>query len=191
MRTHWTFTDLFLDLVGAVRSRPNTSSLAGNVDYYGSAFAAVAIGPGVCKRHDVGLAGLFPSEAVARRPLRRQVLHGCAQHQNLLPLNLPCSDRAGKKRPLLSNGRCGGGSWIPSLSALPAGMFARNSGVARNFEHSFESPAPDRREWLGRRRNGRPCGAPGSRFAASSETIYPPPGCAAKHGSADSPSALR
>src|SRR4051812_24685791 len=101
---------------------------------------------------------MFTGEAVARSPLRRQVLHWCAQHQNLLPLNLPRADGERKKRQLLSDGRRGGGGRVPSLSALPAGMFARNSGMVRNFEYSFESFAPDCGEWLGRRRNGRPCG---------------------------------
>src|ERR1044072_2907945 len=128
---------------------------------------------------------MFTSETVARSPLRRQVLHWCAQHQNLLPPNLPCTYSQRKKRPLLPNGRSGGGNGVPSLSAMPAGMFARNSGLAGNFEHGFESFAPDRGERLRRRRNRRPGGAPGSKFTTSSTTVYPAPGGAAKRGSED------
>ena len=166
---------------GLVQACPKTSTLAGRVDYHGRAG----------KIHDAELAGMFTSEAVARPPLRRQVLHGCAQHQNLLPLNLPRADSERKKRPLLSNCRSGGGSRVPSLSPLPAGMFARNPGLVRNFEYGFESSAPDRGEWLRGRRNRRPRGATGSKFAPSSTVIYSALGCVARRGSEDSSSALR
>ena len=106
--------------------------------------------------YDVGLADMFTSEGVARFPIRRQVLHRCAQYQDLLPSNLPCAHSERRKRPLLSNGRRGGGIRVPSLSALPAGMFAGNPGLVRNFKYGFASSAPDRGEWPGRRRNGRP-----------------------------------
>ena len=78
---------------------------------------------------------MFTSEAVARSALRRQVLHWRAQHQNLLPLDLPGTYSQRKKRPLLSQRRRGGGSRIPSVSALPAGMFSWNAGLAGNVEH--------------------------------------------------------
>jgi hypothetical protein len=152
---------------------------------------AVTIHPRVCANHDIGMAGMFTSEAVARSSLRRQVLHWGPQHQNLLPLNLPCAYSEREKYPLFSQRSRSGGSWVPSLSALPAGMFAWNSGLGWNSEHSFESLAPDRGEWLGRWRNGGPRGTPGSRFAAPSTIVYPAPGRAAKRGGTDSPPALR
>ena len=183
----------FLDLRGTVRRGPKTSSSADRVGYHGKAAARqqsrfIRLD---CKNHDAGFASVFTSKAVARSPLRRQVFHWCTQHQNLLPLHLSCTHSERKKRLLLSNGRGGGGSGVSSLSALPAGMFARNSSLAGNIQHRFASIAPDRGEWLGRRRNRRPCRAPGCRFAASSATVYPPLGRAAKVGGANASSALR
>src|SRR5260370_32491184 len=43
-----------------------------------------------------GLEDMLASEAVARRALRWQVLHWCAQHRYLLPLGLSGAHREGK-----------------------------------------------------------------------------------------------
>src|SRR5262249_9153747 len=130
-------------------------------------------------------------QAVARSPLRWQVLHWRAQHENLLPLHLPCANSKGKERPILCNGRRGGGSWISALSTLPSGGFAWNSGLARDFEHRLKSFTLDRRRRLGRSWDGRAGGTIGNRFKASSAAVCSAPGCAPEHRSAHSPLALR
>ena len=126
----------------AMRSRPKTSSLADSIDDRSTIMETRC--DQVYNINDAGLTGMFTSKAVARSAFRRQVLHRCAQYQNLLPLNLPCTDSERKKRPLFSNGGGGGGSGVSSLSALPTGMLAWNSGLVWDFEHSFASFAPDR-----------------------------------------------
>jgi hypothetical protein len=143
---HWTFSDLVPRPRETSYDRgPQTSGPAGGLGYNGAAvLAATAIRPLGCRSDDVGLAGMLTSEAVARSPLRRQVLHRCAQHQDLLPSHMSGAYRARGERPLLSNRRRVGRSRVPSLFALPAGMFAGNPSLVRSVEHGFESSAPDR-----------------------------------------------
>ena len=131
-----------------------------------------------------------PSENVAGSPLRRQVFHWRAQHQDLLPIDLPCAYGEREKRSLLSDGCSSGGIWISSLPAMPPGVFTGNSGLVWYFEHGFEGVAPDWRIRPGRRWNGGPC-RPGRGWVAPSATaIYPALGCAAARGGTDSTAAL-
>src|SRR5438270_2728989 len=124
-----------LDVCGRVSLRdkpgPKTSNNHFGLEYHGWRLRtnrAAAIPGG--RIYDTGSTGMFASEDVARSTFRRQVLYGCAQHQDLLPLDLPCPHGERKECALLSI-CCGcGGSWLPPLSALPAGMFAGHSGVA-------------------------------------------------------------
>src|SRR5215467_8498769 len=95
------------------------------------------------------LADLFPSEAVARRALRRQVLRGRPQHGNLLPSNLPRPHRQGEQRALLSERRGRRRSWLSPLPAVPPGMFSWNSRLVRNPQHGGARAAAHRREQFG------------------------------------------
>src|SRR4051794_3100349 len=74
---HWTIADLVprFGHQGPKTSTPRRS-LHRRVEYHG-------------KSNDAGLAGMLPGEIVARPSLRWEILHRCAQHQNLLPLRLP------------------------------------------------------------------------------------------------------
>ena len=80
-----------------------------------------------------GLASVLTSATVARRPLRRQVLHRRAGQQSVLPFDMPGAYSQGEELPLLCHGRCGCGGGLPPLSSMPARSFAGHSGVAGNL----------------------------------------------------------
>ena len=94
--------------------------------------------------YESGLADLFAGTAIPRSPIRRQVLYRCHRQWGLLPFDLPGSNCEGKERPLFSQRGCRRRSRISSMSTMPAGEFARNTGVDGNFHHGFTGPPPDR-----------------------------------------------
>ena len=119
----------------------------------------------IMSRNEPHLAGLLAGPAVARRALRWQVLHRRADKRSLLPSDLSRADRERRKRPLFSKRRVGRGSGLSSLFTVSSGMFAGNSGVARNSRHGRSSPAADQRERPRRWRNRKSCRASRSRIA--------------------------
>src|SRR5467141_5007632 len=104
---------------------------------------------------------MFTSQAVTRCPLRRQVLYWRDRQRGVLPSDLSCAYREREERPLFSECRSSSGIGLSPLVALPARELARNSGMVRNFKHSFASLAADRGEWAGRRWGGSSRGTPG------------------------------
>ena len=81
-----------------------------------------------------------------------------------------------KNVSLFSDRGCSGRGGLSPLLAMPAGVFARNSGVAGNVQHRLASFAPDRGERLGERRDGSSRRAPGSWHATSSQAVHPASG---------------
>ena len=105
--------------------------------------------------YESGLASLFAGKTFARRAFRRQILYRSPRQWCLLPFDLSCAHGQRKECSLFSDGRCGGGSRFSSVPALPAGMFSGDSCLVRNLEYCFTRFAPDWREGIGSRRDGR------------------------------------
>jgi hypothetical protein len=98
------------------------------------------------RQYETRLASLFPGAALARCALRRKVFYWSARQPSVLPLDLSCAHCEGEECPIFpERGRRGGG-WFSSLSALPAGMLAWNSSMARYAQHCIARFAVDRRE---------------------------------------------
>src|SRR6185295_9599813 len=78
---------------------------------------------------DARLSSLRTGPPRSRRAFRRTLLHRRHDHGNLLPADLPGSVAEVVERALLSLGRGGSRSWIPTLPSLPTRSFAWNSGM--------------------------------------------------------------
>src|SRR5262249_32838269 len=76
------------------------------------------------------LEALRPRARRARRTVRRTVLHGRADHADLLPPDVSGEARAVAQRRLLSHCGSGRSRRIPPVPALPAGDRAGNARVA-------------------------------------------------------------
>jgi len=107
------------------------------------------------QNYEFGLASLFPGKTFARCAFRRQILYRSPRQWCLLPFDLSCAHGQRKECSLFSDGRRSGGSRFSSVPALPAGMFSGDSCLVRNLEYCFTRFAPDWREGIGSRRDGR------------------------------------
>lgn len=97
----------------------------------------------VLKNDESGLAGLFAGTAFARCAIRRQVFYWRAGEWSVLPVDLSRADGEREELPVLCDGCCSGGSRISAVFALPAGMFAGDTGVDGNFGNGFAGSAAD------------------------------------------------
>ena len=93
-----------------------------------------------------GLESMFAGQAVARSALRWQVLHRGARKPRVLPPDLSCAYGEGEELPLLSDGSCGGRSWISAVLEMPTGELSGNTGVAGNFDDGLACTETDRRK---------------------------------------------
>ena len=112
---------------------PKTSSVFGTLDYHR-----------IREGYESGLAGVFASSAFTGCPFRREILYRCDRQSGLLSFDLSCAYSKRKELSLFSERGRGRGSGLSPLPPLPTRKFARNSGVVRNFKHSFTCFAADR-----------------------------------------------
>src|SRR5260370_39167803 len=103
--------------------------------------------------YEPGLAGVLATELGALCEIRRQVFHWSANHEDLLPSNLPLAYVAGENRAVLPHRRCCRRSGVSPVLALPPGVLSWNSRMGWHAKHGFASIAPDRRNGFARRRH--------------------------------------
>ncbi len=146
-----------------------------------------------CKRagHDAGLASVLAGAPIAGCALRRQVLHRRAGQPRVLPLNLSGTHRERKELPVFPHGSGCGGSRLPSLSALSAGVLARNSGVVGHLQYSCPRVTPHQRERFGRRRCGIAGAEAGSGLAPSAAIVPQTSWCVTQRCCQHTPAAFR
>jgi hypothetical protein len=144
-----------------------------------------------CESYEFGSACVFAGATLARSALRRQVFYRRDWQWGLLPFDLSSSYGKRKEHPVFSECVCGRGSRLSALSAMPAGEFAGNSGMAGNFSDGFAGFAPDWGERTGGRRCRGSCETTGSWSTASSTVVFAASGSNADSGGADATSALR
>ena len=111
---------------------------------------------------------------VARRALRRPLLHRRRDNRHLLPAGLPGPAAEGRQRPLLRlRGRRGSRRLSP-LPAVPARDGAGHAGMERIPGHGAAGAAPDRRRGPRRCRRRRTGPATRRQPTASAPTLRPP-----------------
>jgi hypothetical protein len=130
---------------------------------------------------------MFTGAAGAGCALRRKIFYRRAQHESVLPADMSGAHVQGRKHPLFPDGGSGCGSWISSVLAVPAGMFAGNFGMRWDKEHGGAGAAADRRERSGRRRSGSAGGAVGSWLAPSAAAVSAAPGRDTERRGANAP----
>ena len=110
---------------------------------------------------------------------------GVMRQPRVLPFDLSGAYSQRRKLSLFPDSRGGGGSWLSTLPALPAGVFARNSRVAGNAKHGGARFAIDQPEWPDRRWSRSTRREAWSWLASSSAALPQAPGCDAQCCGAD------
>ena len=106
-------------------------------------------------RGNHGSRGLLQGLPEPRRPLRRPHLRGRDLDRDLLPADLPCPHAEVPELSLLRVGRCGPGSRVPAVPAVPARDGAGTGFLAWHLEHREPRAETDRRGRARRERGGR------------------------------------
>lgn len=91
--------------------------------------------------HDAGLESMLAGAAVERCAVRREILYWRSGQHGVLPVDLPRADGEREKCAVFCDRRRCCGSGISAVSALQAGMFARDAGVDGDVEYGFPRAA--------------------------------------------------
>jgi len=143
-----------------------------------------------CWHHASGSPGLRSRPPLARRAVRRPILHRRHQHRHLLPADLPGACAEGREYQVLPDGRRRGGRGIPPLSALSARSFSRDTRLARHIGGRVPGASAHRRGRSGRRGSRTAGGPPRSHRPASAKALPTAPRRGAARGRANAPRSL-